>query len=148
MRSIVTTLSAIAMLFIAGSANAQNLNQIEVNVPFAFAAAGRVLAPGMYRLSINPSNQIITLSGEPSTTLFLASAQPDQLQHDRTFLRFYGSENERVLGDVVVAGIVRKIRSADQEKTFLASRKQLEQPGAGTGTPAVEINLTSRGKEN
>ena len=90
----------LAMILAGISANAQTIQEIKVEVPFNFTAAGKDLPAGEYHLVFNPSNAIVTLRGESSATLFLMTAPVSSAGDGRSFLRFYSYGEHRTLQDV------------------------------------------------
>jgi len=76
---------------------------------FAFAAAGQMFPAGDYRVSLDESNQIVSLRGQDLKTIFLLTAPGDRFQDERSVLRFQRDGNEWSLQGVVIDGLIHPV---------------------------------------
>jgi hypothetical protein len=74
MQAVMRIFGLLALILAGISANAQTVQEIKVEVPFTFTAAGKDLPPGEYHLFFNALKAIVTLQGENSSALFLMTA--------------------------------------------------------------------------
>ena len=114
MKNIIRSLGALAVVLVAISASAQPSTQ--VSVPFAFAAAGRMFPAGDYRVSLDESNQIVSLRGQDLKTIFLMTAPGDSVQEDRRVLRFLHDGDEWSLQGIAFDGIIRRVPLAKMKR--------------------------------
>lgn len=108
MRSVVKSLGILAILLAAISAGAQE--SALINVPFAFAANGKTLPAGQYRMSINEAGTIVTLSGE-GHTIFLSPLPGALSPNDPNFARFQQSGSEWLLRELAIGGVGQRVPS-------------------------------------
>ena len=146
MRAVMRCLGLLGLILAGIGANAQNLHEIKVNVPFTFTAAGKNLPPGEYHLLFNPFNAVVTLRGENSTAVFLMSASSDPSQDGRSFVRFYRYGQYQLLQDVSLSGAVRRLGTAHGNRLLTAEPAPPEEKSLGAvTTPALTI-LTPEGE--
>jgi hypothetical protein len=107
MKSIIRSFGALAVVLAAISASAQPSTQ--VSVPFAFAAAGRMFPAGDYRVSLDESNQIVSLRGQDLKTIFMLTAPGDSIQDERSVLRFQRDGDEWSLQGIAFDGTIRRV---------------------------------------
>jgi hypothetical protein len=107
MRNIAKLLGVVSLMLAAISANAQHTTQ--VTVPFEFAAAGRILPPGDYRVTFNETSPVVTLRGPDSSSIVLLTAPGDRFNDERNALRFQRNGSEWSLQQVIFAGSVRRL---------------------------------------
>jgi hypothetical protein len=107
MRNIAKLLGVVSLMLAAISANAQHTTQ--VTVPFEFAAAGRILPPGDYRVTFNESSPVMTLRGPDLSPIVLLTAPGDRFNDERNALRFQRNGGEWSLQQVIFAGSVRRL---------------------------------------
>jgi len=136
-------------LILAGiSANAQNIHEIKVNIPFTFTAAGRELPPGEYHLVYNPYNSVVVLRGENSPSLFLMSAPSNPTEDERSFLRFYSDGEYRTLQDIAITGAVRSFAFSHVNKAGSAAPGRPGEKTRGAVTTPSVVTLRADGEEN
>jgi len=121
MKNIIRSLGALAVVLAAISASAQH--SIQVTVPFAFAAAGRVLPAGDYRVSLSQSGEIASLRGQDLKTLFLLTAPGDRFQDERSVLRFQRDGNEWSLQGVVIDGLIHPVPLGKAKREMIAGQE-------------------------
>jgi hypothetical protein len=134
MRNTVKLLGALALLLAAISASAQHTTQ--VTVPFEFAAAGRILPPGDYRVTFNESSELVMLRGPDLNSMILMTAPGDRFKDERNVLRFQRYGNQWSLRQVVFAGSVRVLPAPKSKARDMAS-------GATSDPSFVEIPLVA-----
>ncbi len=120
MRNIVKLLGVLSLMLAAISANAQHTTQ--VTVPFEFAAAGRILPPGDYRVTFNESSAIVTLRGPDLNSVVLMTAPGDRFNDERNVLRFQRYGDEWSLRQVVFAGSARVLPAPKSKTREMANR--------------------------
>src|SRR5438445_1541448 len=104
MRNIAKVLGALALMLAAISANAQHTTQ--VTVPFEFAAAGRIMPPGDYRVTFNESDDLLRLQEPNLSSIILMTVPGDRFKDERNVLRFQRYGDEWSLRQVVFAGSI------------------------------------------
>jgi hypothetical protein len=114
MKNVIRSLGALAVVLAAISASAQPSTQ--VSVPFAFAAAGQIFPAGDYRLSLNESNEVVSLTGQDLKTIFLLTAPGDTVQGDRRVLRFQHDGDEWSLQGIAFDGTIRRVPLAKMKR--------------------------------
>jgi hypothetical protein len=114
MKNVIRTFGVFALALAAVSASAQPSTQ--VSVPFAFAAAGQVFPAGDYRLSLNESNNVVTLTGQDLKTIFLLTVPGDHVQGDRRVLRFLHDGDDWSLQGIAFDGTVRRFHLAKMKR--------------------------------
>jgi len=120
MRNIVKLLGVLSLMLAAISANAQHTTQ--VTVPFEFAAAGRILPAGDYRVTFNESSAIVTLRGPDMNSIVLMTAPGDRFNDERNVLRFQSHGDEWSLRQVVFAGSARVLLAPKSKTREMAIR--------------------------
>jgi len=146
MRAVMRSFGLLGLILAGIGANAQNLHEIKVNVPFTFTAAGKNLPPGEYHLLFNPLTAVVTLRGENSTAVFLMSASSDLTQEGRSFVRFYRYGQYEFLQDVSIGGAVRRLGSAHGSKLLTVEPAQPEDKSLGAVTAPAVVTLTPEGE--
>ncbi len=126
MKSMTTKMmtAAAALMVVAGVASAQ---QYRADIPFAFSAGGKMLAPGTYVLKVNPMSQWMVVITNRAT-LKSSVALPN------------------------THGDVRKNAPAGGEPTLTfvcgSSRCSLAQLWTGAASPALTFNQPRIGKDD
>ena len=110
MKNVIKSFGALALVLAAISASAQPSTQ--VSVPFAFAAAGQIFPAGDYRVSLDESNDVVTLRGQDLKTIFLLTAPGDSVPDDRRVLRFQHDGDDWSLQGIAFDGIIRRVPMA------------------------------------
>ena len=121
MKNIIRSFGALAVVLAAISASAQPSTQ--VSVPFAFAAAGQMFPAGDYRVSLDESNQIVSLRGQDLKTIFLLTAPGDRFQDERSVLRFQHDGNEWSLQGVVIDGLIHPVPLGKAKRQMIAGQE-------------------------
>jgi hypothetical protein len=148
MRAVMRSFGLLGLILAGIAANAQNLHEIKVNVPFNFTAAGKDLPPGEYHLFYNPFNAVVAMRGENSTAVYMMSAPSNPTQDGRSFLRFYRYGQHQVLQDVSIAGAVRRLPSGHAKKPLTAESAQPNEKSLGAVTTPALVTLLPEGEEN
>ena len=147
MRSLFKSFTILVVALAGVSANAQNLHELKVDVPFSFTAAGEIHPPGEYHFLFNPMNAVVSVSGENSPAVFLMTAPSDSSQDGRSFLRFYAYGSSRVLTSVSFRGSVRRLTSGHSPRTLIAGRS-VEEETIRVRPASPSIVLAEKGREN
>jgi len=148
MQSLMRSFGLMALILAGISANAQTVQEIKVEVPFTFTAAGKDLPPGEYHLYFNPLNAIVTLRGENSAAVFLMTAPASSAENAQSFLRFYGYGERRTLQDVAFTGAIRRLSSAPRNKLVTADPTVPGDRAVSAITKGSVVTLTAEGKQN
>jgi len=112
MRNIIRSLGILGLALAGITACARASESVQVTVPFAFQAAGKVLPAGDYRFSLDHSTDLVTISGRDVLTTFLLTASGDQLHNERSFLRFQRYGDEWLLHEISFAGTAQQVGSS------------------------------------
>jgi hypothetical protein len=139
MRNTVRFLGGLALLLAAISASAQHTTQ--VTVPFEFAAAGRILPPGDYRVTFNESSAVVTLRGPDLNSTVLMTSPGDRLKDERNVLRFQRYGDQWSLRQVVFAGSVRVLPAPKSRAREIANGKTSD--SSVVEIPLVAFNRSS-----
>jgi len=107
MKNVIRSFGALALALAAISASAQPSTQ--VSVPFAFAAAGKIFPAGDYRVSLDESNDVVSLRGEDLKTIFLMTAPGESVPDDRRVLRFQHNGDDWSLQGIAFDGTIRRV---------------------------------------
>jgi hypothetical protein len=134
MRNTVKFLGTLALLLAAISASAQHITR--VTVPFEFAAAGRILPPGDYRVTFNESSEVVTLRGPDLNSTILMTSPGDRFNDERNVLRFQRYGDQWSLRQVVFAGSARVLPAPKSKAREMAN-------GATSDSNVVEIPLVA-----
>jgi len=125
MRNVIRSFGTLAVLLAAVSASAQTSTR--VSVPFAFAAAGQILPAGDYRVSLNQSTDLVTLSGPDRSSIFFLTIPDNSLQDERRVLRFRRYGNEWSLLEIALEGMTHRLRSATMKNKLIATQDYSDQ---------------------
>jgi hypothetical protein len=134
MRNIVKILGALALTLGAISANAQHTTQ--VTVPFEFAAAGRIMPPGDYRVTFNESDDLLRLQEPNLSSIILMTVPGDRFKDERNVLRFQRYGDEWSLRQVVFAGSTRVLPAPKSRTKEMANE-------ASSDPAVIEIPLVA-----
>jgi hypothetical protein len=148
MQTLMRSFGLMALILAGISVNAQTVQEIKVEVPFTFTAAGKDLPPGEYHLFLNPLNAIVTLRGDNSAAVFLMTAPASSAENGRSFLRFYGYGERRTLQDVAFTGVTRRLASAHRNKLVTADPAVTGDRAVSTVTKGSLVTLTAEGNQN
>lgn len=121
MKTQLRTIAGMAILFAAISSSAQVQHRTEVTVPFAFQAGGQLYPAGVYRISFERDNDLVTISSEKKTLASMIGTGGDSGRADRSYVRFARAGQTWFLHDVVVAGEVEQLPVSKAEREALAS---------------------------
>jgi len=146
MRNVIRSFAALAVVLAAISANAQH--SIRVSVPFAFAAAGRILPAGDYRLSHSESGDLVTLSGQDLKTTLLLTAPGNRFQDERSVLRFERHGDELSLQEIAFDGTIRRLLSAKKKKPIAGQDCSDRKAIVDVPTRLFDLRSPSQQKEN
>ena len=135
---------AIALVSFAGfgvAAKAQVVDQIVVNIPFEFVAAGKTLPAGTYRatrISDQRWEGLFLTSSETGASLILHPIEVDSAKGDNVHASFERAGNEKFLST---------IETGENVYSFAVSRKEILQastkPHSGTATGGASGASTS-----
>ena len=129
MRNVSRILMALALLFVAASANAQNSILVRATVPFTFEVAGQVMPAGDYRFSLNLTNGLVMISDQIGNSVSFLSSYEGQLEDGRSSLQFGEDGNARHLLQITFAGAAQQVPQAARKQAAraneIASKGQL-----------------------
>jgi hypothetical protein len=113
--------AGLAMLLTAIAATGQLSHQSRVNVPFAFMAAGRSLPAGDYRVDMDLTRALVTLSAYNSKPIMFLTVRAWQPQNAQSYLRFRRYGERWFLQEVAVDGLAQEVPVGKIEKQFIAA---------------------------
>jgi hypothetical protein len=121
--------AGLAMLLTAIAANAQISHQARVTVPFSFMAAGRSLPAGDYRVDMDMTRALVTLSAYNSESIMFLTVRASQMENARSYLRFHRYGERWCLEQVAINGLAEEVPVGKRDKqVFIAA-------GKGNGGP-------------
>ena len=111
----------VAILLIAAAASGQISQQVQATVPFSFMAGEKVSPAGNYRVEIDRSRGMLTLSSDKFKTFMLttSSYQPGD---NRNYLRFNRYGDRWFLQAVSFNGTAQIAPVSKREKEMMASK--------------------------
>jgi len=115
------SLAAITVLLTAIAASGQLSHQSRVNVPFAFMAAGGSLPAGDYRVDMDMTRALVTLSAYNSKPIMFLTVRATQMENAQSYLRFHRYGERWFLQEVTIEGMSQIVRIAQREKQFITS---------------------------
>ena len=110
------------MLLTVVSASAQITQQIRVNVPFSFSAAGKNHPAGNYALEFNKERNLLTLSGYGSTPAILPTVASSEYKGEPTNLRFQRYGADWFLQEVTFSGTGQELTPSKMERELARSK--------------------------
>ena len=117
----IRNFAGLAVLLTAIAATGQISHQARVTVPFSFVAGGKSSLPGDYRVSIDRSRSLVTLSSYGSNPIMIltSSAWP---QNGKCYLRFHRYGEHWFLEQVAISGLAQNVQIDKRVKeVFTAS---------------------------
>ena len=112
----------LAVLVTAVAANAQFSHQARVSVPFSFTAGGIVSPAGDYRVDVDRSREMVTLSAENSKTIMFFTIAAWPHPDGRSYLRFHRYGERWFLEQVAINGVAEDVPIAKRvRQVFTAS---------------------------
>lgn len=133
MKTIVRNFGVLAVVMAAIAVSAQE--RARITVPFAFSAAGMTLPAGQYRVSLDESSNLITLSGENRRDVFVLSTSTNEVNDTRTFLQFAYVGSQYILQQVAISGTAQYISprsgNLDSEKSIVTAAHSTTAVGGG-----------------
>ena len=118
----IRNFAGLALLLTAVAASGQLSHQARVTVPFSFMAGGRSTPAGDYKVNVDLSRDLVTLSTDGSNPIMLITYSAWQSQDSRTYLRFHRYGERWFLEQVAIDGVAEDIPIAKRVKeVFTAS---------------------------
>ena len=118
----IRNFAGLALLLTAIAASGQLSHQARVTVPFSFMAGGRSTPAGDYKVNVDLSQDLVTLSTDGSNPIMLITYSAWQSQDSRTYLRFHRYGEHWFLEQVAIDGVAEAIPIAKRVKeVFTAS---------------------------
>ncbi|OLE14666.1 MAG: hypothetical protein AUG89_01040 [Acidobacteria bacterium 13_1_20CM_4_56_7] len=118
----IRNFAGLALLLTAIAASGQLSHQARVTVPFSFMAGGRSTPAGDYKVNVDLSRDLVTLSTDGSNPIMLITYSAWQSQDSRTYLRFHRYGERWFLEQVAIDGVAEDIPIAKRVKeVFTAS---------------------------
>jgi len=118
----IRNFAGLALLLTAIAASGQLSHQARVTVPFSFMAGGRSTPAGDYKVNVDLSQDLVTLSTDGSNPIMLITYSAWQSQDSRTYLRFHRYGERWFLEQVAIDGVAEDIPIAKRVKeVFTAS---------------------------
>ena len=118
----IRNFAGLALLLTAIAASGQLSHQARVTVPFSFMAGGRSTPAGAYKVNVDLSRDLVTLSTDGSNPIMLITYSAWQSQDSRTYLRFHRYGERWFLEQVAIDGVAEDIPIAKRVKeVFTAS---------------------------
>ena len=118
----IRNFAGLALLLTAVAASGQLSHQARVTVPFSFIAGGRSTPAGDYKVNVDLSRDLVTLSTDGSNPIMLITYSAWQSQDSRTYLRFHRYGEHWFLEQVAIDGVAEAIPIAKRVKeVFTAS---------------------------
>ena len=118
----IRNFAGLALLLTAVAASGQLSHQARVTVPFSFIAGGRSIPAGDYKVNVDLSRDLVTLSTDGSNPIMLITYSAWQSQDSRTYLRFHRYGERWFLEQVAIDGVAEDIPIAKRVKeVFTAS---------------------------
>ena len=118
----IRNFAGLALLLTAIAASGQLSHQARVTVPFSFMAGGRSTPAGDYKVNVDLSRDLVTLSTDGSNPIMLITYSAWQSQDSRTYLRFHRYGEHWFLEQVAIDGVAEDIPIAKRVKeVFTAS---------------------------
>ena len=118
----IRNFAGLALLLTAVAASGQLSHQARVTVPFSFIAGGRSTPAGDYKVNVDLSRDLVTLSTDGSNPIMLITYSAWQSQDSRTYLRFHRYGERWFLEQVAIDGVAEDIPIAKRVKeVFTAS---------------------------
>jgi len=121
MKRHIRNLAGITMLLTAIAASGQLSHQSRVTVPFSFTAAGRSLPAGDYRVDMDLTRALVTLSAYNSKPIIFLTVGGGQPQNAQSYLRFHRYGEHWFLQEVAVDGLTQEVPVGKREKQFIAA---------------------------
>ena len=112
MRNVIRSLGILGLALAGITACARASESVQVTVPFAFQAAGKVLPVGDYRFSLDQKSDLVTITGSKVFGAILLTVPGDQLHNERSFLRFQRYGDEWLLHEISFAGTAQQVGSS------------------------------------
>jgi hypothetical protein len=109
MKNVIRNLGVLALALAGLTAHALASDSVRVTVPFAFRASDQVLPAGDYRVSLDHSRDLVTISGDKVFATILLTSQGDTVHNDRSFLRFERYGDEWLLHQITFAGTAQQV---------------------------------------
>ena len=118
----IRNFAGLALLLTAVAASGQLSHQARVTVPFSFIAGGRSTPAGDYKVNVDLSRDLVTLSTDGSNPIMVITYSAWQSQDSRTYLRFHRYGERWFLEQVAIDGVAEDIPIAKRVKeVFTAS---------------------------
>ena len=118
----IRNFAGLALLLTAVAASGQLSHQARVTVPFSFIAGGRSTPAGDYKVNVDLSRDLVTLSTDGSNPIMVFTYSAWQSQDSRTYLRFHRYGERWFLEQVAIDGVAEDIPIAKRVKeVFTAS---------------------------
>lgn len=118
----IRKLLSVAMLLIAAAASGQIAHQVQVTVPFSFMAGGKVSPAGEYRVEIDYTRDLLTLSSDNFKTFMLATTTVES-GDTRSYLRFHRFGDQWFLQTVTFDGVARNLPVGKHEREMMIASK-------------------------
>ena len=117
----IRNFAGLVVLLTAIAARGQISHQARVTVPFSFMVAGRSLPAGDYRVDMDMSRTLVTLSADNSKSTMFLTVRASQMENARSYLRFHRYGERWCLEQVAINGVVEEVPMAKRDKqVFIA----------------------------
>jgi len=121
----------------AAAIRAQEVDQIIVNIPYAFVAAGKTLPAGSYkvrRISDNNLTELAITSFENRTGVLLLSSEVSPTREDKPTLTFQHVGDQYILSKIETAGHIFTIPVSTKSATQVVAMKTQTTPSASSSS--------------
>lgn len=119
----IQTFAGLALVISAISAGAQISHNLRVSVPFSFVAGATVSPAGDYRLEIDRSRDVVTLTSPDLKSIFLLTQKKSEPDDARTYLRFHRYGDEWFLEEVTTGGIGQKVLQGKTQRNMITAMR-------------------------
>ena len=135
MKMQIRKLVGVAILLTAVAASGQIAHQVQVTVPFSFMAGGKISPAGEYRVGIDYTQDMLTLSSDKFKT-FLLTTTTVQSGDTRSYLRFHRFGDQWFLEAVAFDGVAQNLLIGKRERQMMIASKP-----SGGGTLIADIAI-------
>jgi hypothetical protein len=122
MKMQIRKLVGVAMLLTAAAASGQIAHQVQVTVPFSFMAGGKSSPAGEYRVEIDRTRDMLTLSSDNFKT-FMLTTTTVQSGQTRSYLRFHRFGDQWFLQTVTFDGVAQNLPIGKREREMMIASK-------------------------
>ena len=122
MKMQIRKLAGVAILLTAVAASGQIAHQVQVTVPFSFMAGGKTSPAGEYRVGIDYTWDMLTLSSNKFKT-FMLTTRTVQSGDTRSYLRFHRFGDQWFLEAVTLDGVAQNLIIGKRERQMMIASK-------------------------